>query len=100
MNPQHVRYIQDSIARKFRCGRMVEHTTDMLKIKEITPDDIPPIRVFEMNGHIHTEDNRRLYAFKKSGILSVPVVRILASQVDPDKFSKRGDGLSIVLRGR
>eukprot|EP00812_Abedinium_dasypus_P008464 NODE_2223_length_973_cov_290.007625.p2 GENE.NODE_2223_length_973_cov_290.007625~~NODE_2223_length_973_cov_290.007625.p2 ORF type:complete len:151 (+),score=1.73 NODE_2223_length_973_cov_290.007625:3-455(+) len=100
MDPRKIRYIQDSIANIFRCRRMVRDTMEKLRRRDISPfDDIPPIRVFEWRGMIFTSDNRRLWAFKTARVAEVPVVRTMASQVDPDKFTTRNDGTSIRMRG-
>mmetsp|Transcript_108452 Transcript_108452/g.339265 ORF Transcript_108452/g.339265 Transcript_108452/m.339265 type:complete len:302 (+) Transcript_108452:34-939(+) len=99
MDPADIHYIQDSIANIFRCGRVVCDTMEKLRRKEISPNDISPIMVFEMRGRIHTSDNRRLWAFKNAGVTSVPVLRILQSNVDPDKFTTTNNGLSIRMRG-
>ena len=98
MNPAQIHFIQDSIARKFQCGRSVRDTMEKLTRGVLRASAIPTIRVFQWNGKWHTEDNRRLWCFKEAGLSSVPVERIDVSQVDTRKFSTRNNGESVVMR--
>ncbi|CAE8584875.1 unnamed protein product [Polarella glacialis] len=59
MDPEEILYIQDSIANRFQCGRKVVDTMKGLRHGALNVfTDIPPIRVFEWRGQVHTEDNR------------------------------------------
>ena len=98
MSPAQIHFIQDSIANRFQCGRSVRDTMEKLKSGILRASAIPTIRIFQWNGKWHTEDNRRLWCFKKAGLSSVPVKRIDVSQVDTRKFSTRNNGESVVMR--
>ena len=57
------------------------------------------IRVFLWDGQWHSEDNRRLWAFKTAGLTSVPVQVVQKESVDPRKFTTENRGASIRMRG-
>ncbi|EGK14135.1 hypothetical protein HMPREF9374_0394 [Desmospora sp. 8437] len=108
VDPGDVRFTQDSI--KYQFGDKSGTVDDLikgLKSGKINPRDIPPIRIFEMNGKIYSLDNRRLYAFKQAG-LEVPYEiadpRVVRKQIGtPEnmngwKFTTPNDGQSIRLR--
>ena len=97
LNPQDIRYVQDSISSRFMCGRRVVETMNQL-LTGLSVDLIPTIRVFPWNGHWHSEDNRRLWAFKKAGLKAVPVRYVDKSSVDSRKFTTRDGGLTIRMR--
>ena len=97
LNPQDIRYVQDSISSRFMCGRRVVETMNQL-LSGLSVDLIPTIRVFHWNGHWHSEDNRRLWAFKKAGLQAVPVRYVDKSSVDPRKFTTQDGGLIIRMR--
>lgn len=99
MNPQDIFYIQDSIASRFQCGRSVRDTMQRLMTGTLSPSQIPAIRVFKMKGKWHTEDNRRLWAFKEAGLTSVPVKETSESYVDSRKFTTMNGGVRVRMRG-
>eukprot|EP00929_Paragymnodinium_shiwhaense_P119421 TRINITY_DN91319_c0_g1_i1.p1 TRINITY_DN91319_c0_g1~~TRINITY_DN91319_c0_g1_i1.p1 ORF type:complete len:334 (-),score=15.16 TRINITY_DN91319_c0_g1_i1:53-1054(-) len=99
MAPADIRYGQDSCACKFQCGRLLDET--MRGLRDGTFDvfrDIPPIRVFQWQGRIHTEDNRRLWCFKQAWVSSIPVMEVLFVSLDPDKLSTKNGGIEIRVR--
>ncbi|MGI5473311.1 hypothetical protein [Streptomyces sp. CA-132043] len=100
MNPDRIRYTQDSIARKYKDGRTVDDTIEELKSGKVVADDIPSIRIFEEEGKIYSLDNRRLYAFKKAGV-PVRFKRATPAEVSRErwKFKTPNDGTSIKVRG-
>eukprot|EP00397_Hematodinium_sp_SG-2012_P012924 GEMP01013108.1.p1 GENE.GEMP01013108.1~~GEMP01013108.1.p1 ORF type:complete len:297 (+),score=45.67 GEMP01013108.1:40-930(+) len=98
MDPAVIRYTQDSIAFLFRCHRSVRDTMCQLRDKSICPAVIPSIQVFEWEGRIHSSDNRRLWAFKKANVKSIPVIWITFPMVDRRKFTTEDEGISIVFR--
>lgn len=99
MNPAEISYTQDSISSKFQCGRLVKRTMEMLASKALDILAIPEIRVFLWDGKWHSEDNRRLWAFKTAGLTSVPVQVVQKESVDPRKFTTENRGASIRMRG-
>ena len=98
MDPREIFYCQDSIGHRFQCGRSVRRTMEELMAGTLSVFEIPTIRVFEWNGEWHTEDNRRLWAYKKAGLSSVPVKKISRFSVDERKFTTRNGGTSIEMR--
>ena len=99
MNPGDISYTQDSISSKFQCGRLVKQTMQKLASKTLDILEIPEIRVFLWDGQWHSEDNRRLWAFKTAGLTSVPVKVVQKESVDPRKFTTEDRGASIRMRG-
>lgn len=99
MDPADISYTQDSISSKFQCGRLVKRTMEMLASKALDILKIPEIRVFLWDGQWHSEDNRRLWAFKTAGLTSVPVQVVQKESVDPRKFTTENRGASIRMRG-
>ncbi|MFJ5780226.1 RHS repeat-associated core domain-containing protein [Streptomyces sp. NPDC093094] len=99
MNPERIRYTQDSIKGSYKDGQSVDDTIRQLKNGETTAADIPPIRVFERYGKIYSLDNRRLYAFRQAGI-PVRFVKATPRQVESEswKFTTKNDGASIRVR--
>lgn len=95
----HIHYCQDSIANRFQCGRRLQDTLDQLLSKTITAHGIPAVRIFQWEGRWHTEDNRRLWCYKKAGTVSIPVRIKPFSQVDPNKLSTETRGKSVRVRG-
>ena len=95
MNPQQIRFTQATCSNQGR-GYTVAGNIQALQNGSLSPDDIPPIRVFTKqswmnawgrgtryghsgapanleNGQVYTLDNRRLYAFQQAGITDIPV---------------------------
>jgi len=56
-----IRFTQDSIKGTFRDGGSMQVTIDALRSGRLSPNDLPPIRVFEQDGLVYTLDNRRLF---------------------------------------
>ncbi|MBO9507712.1 MULTISPECIES: hypothetical protein [Thalassospira] len=111
IDPDEVRFSQDSISRNFSDGQTVQSLIDGLNNGTVTAADVPPIRLVKVDpsqavrngGHVvaagvYTLDNRRLYAFKQAG------VNIRCTKVDPIpndqrfKFTTDNDGTAIVVR--
>ena len=97
VDPQDIRFSQDSISSRFKNGNTVSETIDNLKTGELTANDFPNIRVVERDGKLYTLDNRRLYCFQEAGLESIPVIfATLQEQLqEAFKFTTRNDGLSI-----
>jgi RHS repeat-associated protein len=99
MNPEKIRYTQDSIKNSYKDGQSLDATIAQLRSGATAAEDIPPIRVFERYGKIYSLDNRRLYAFKQAGV-PVRFVKATPRQVEDEswKFTTQNDGASIRVR--
>ena len=102
VDPQDIRFSQDSISSRFKNGNSVSDTIDKLKTGELTAKDFPNIRVVKRDGKLYTLDNRRLYCFKEAGLESIPVIfaSLKEELKEAFKFSTRNDGVSIQVRGK
>lgn len=100
VNANSIRFTQDSIGRNFSNGNSVYETIDDLKAGNISPDDFPSIRVFEVDGKIFSLDNRRLYVFQQANI-PIKTVRATASEIENQswKFTTDNEGVAIRVRG-
>jgi hypothetical protein len=103
MDPNNVRFTQDSIKAEFSDGRSVDDLIEDLRAGRVTAGDLPPIRIFERDGKIYSLDNRRLYAFREAGVL-IRTVEATPQELARElrrKFTTDNDGASIrVRRGR
>jgi hypothetical protein len=70
------------VSNTFKDGQSLQSTVDALKSGKISPDDLPPIRVFEKDGIVYSLDNRRLLAASQAG---VPVKIVSATQAEVAK---------------
>jgi hypothetical protein len=96
LDPREIQYRNSSIATLFSCGRNIDDVADELSTGQCDVDDIPAIRVVKDRGDIYSLDNRRLYAFKQSGVRKIPVV------VNPchDAIRHKLHGDAWAVRGR
>jgi hypothetical protein len=122
MDPHDVYFSQETYSSG-GAGYTVEQNIAALKEGSLTPDDIPPIRVFQkepwmndwgpasryghegdpgnlVDGRWYTLDNRRLLAFLEAGITDIPVEDVsnntLLIRSQRWKFSTTDGGESIV----
>jgi len=103
LDPADIRFTQDSISSTFRDGSSIDDLIEGLKNGTISADEIPTIRVFEMDGKIYSLDNRRLYAFKKAGVRRINVEWVNPSTPEIAKeltwkFTTINNGISIRVR--
>lgn len=100
IDPDLVRFSQDSIKGTFKNGGTVEDLAAGLRSGAIKPGDVPAIRVVERNGELFTLDNRRLEAFRRAG---VPIRYRYATPQEAAreafKFTTRNRGQSVRVRG-
>ena len=102
IDPTKVRYTQNSISKYFKnSDQPVDKLVEGLKSGTISPSEIPPIKIFEMNGGIYSLDNRRLYAFKQAGI-DIPYEYATPNEINKalrnEKLSTVTKGESIIIR--
>lgn len=101
-NPENIRFCQDFIRPKFRCGRLLTHTYFELKKGELDIWDIPPISIFKMDDNWYTSDNRRLWVFKRmvkdNPKYRIPVKVIEKYQVNSSKITTKSRGKYVRMR--
>jgi hypothetical protein len=70
-----------------------------LRSGDLSPNNVPAIRLVEREGQKFTLDNRRLIAFQEAGV-PVPYRMATASEIRRDafKFTTQNGGTSIQLR--
>jgi hypothetical protein len=100
VDPNQVRFSQSSIKSTFKDGGSIDELAQALKSGQVRPEDIPPIRLVKKNGRVYTLDNRRLEAFRRSG-LEVPYRMATPYETAEEswKFTTKNDGASIQVRG-
>jgi hypothetical protein len=101
LDPKDIQYTQNSISNTFgertaHAGESVDDLIDALKAGAVTPDDIPPLKVFEQNGKIWSINNRRLFAYKMAGVEGVPVKLVNVSSMT---HGWTGNGIDIIVNG-
>jgi RHS repeat-associated protein len=98
IDPNQVRFSQNSISANFKDGTSVSDLTKGLKNGSISPNDIPAIRIVEKDGLTFTLDNRRLKAFQDAG-LPINYQRLdLIPNNQKFKFTTTNQGTSIDVR--
>lgn len=102
VNPQEVKYTQDSISPNFSNGQSVAGTTEQLKNGSLSPNDIKPINVVEHEGQLKSLDNRRLKAMKDAGVTDAPAMKkdlndpkVLAEFNRKNKTKTAGESIKI-----
>lgn len=88
LNPLEISYTQDSISASFADGRSIYDAAKSLNNQTMRITDFPMINVFEHAGRYFSKNNRRLWAFRNSGVRFAPV-RIIAKPSDLDNFTQR-----------
>ena len=66
IDPETVRFSQDSIKATFRDGGTIDQLAEELRNGSVNAEDVLPIRLFERDGKFFTLDNRRLEAFRRA----------------------------------
>ncbi|MBL6991738.1 MAG: hypothetical protein ISR65_18295 [Bacteriovoracaceae bacterium] len=99
INPNTIRFTQNSINSAFKNGNTLESMVDDLKNKTITPQNIPPIRIFTRNGVAFTLDNRRLQALRDASLNIRTVPATIQEIVEESwKFTTQNEGKTIEVR--
>lgn len=99
IDPRTVRFSQDSASANFRPPHgSVYDFSEGLRIGEINPASIEPIRLVERNGMVFTLDNRRLYAFQEARV-DIPYQKLDAiPKRQLFKFTTENNGTSLIIR--
>ncbi len=100
IDPASVRFSQSSIDRNFGAGGSIGDLAASLRSGALKPNDIPPIRLVERDGHLFTLDNRRLEAFRRAGV-AVPYRMATSEEAEVEawKFTTQSRGTTIRVRG-
>jgi hypothetical protein len=100
MDPNHVRFSQNSIGPRFADGRSIDELAEALRAGHIRPEDISPLRRVEKEGLLFTLDNRRLEAFRRAG-LEIPWRMATPEEMEAEawKFTTTNRGASVRIRG-
>ena len=99
IDPSTVRFSQNNIAASFKSGGSVEKLAADLRSGVVDPGSIPPIRILQRDGALHTLDNRRLHAFQQAGI-DIPYRLATRREIADDwrKFTTNNGGISVEVR--
>ncbi len=87
MDPNSIRFSQDSIKSTFRDGRSIDKLANGLRNGSVKPQDVPAIRLVNRNGRLVTIDNRRLEAFRRAG---KPIRTRMATQKEIIQAQRQG----------
>ncbi len=100
IDPKLVRYTQSSASEYFKDGRSVMDMAESLRKGALTPESVPPIRVYEADGMLWSLDNRRLAAFELAEV-DIPYIWATAEEAAKGawKVTTRNEGISIRIRG-
>ncbi|MCU7840520.1 MAG: RHS repeat-associated core domain-containing protein [Candidatus Thiodiazotropha sp. (ex Troendleina suluensis)] len=95
-----IRFTQSSINKNFSDGGSVNGLIRKLRTGEVSPNDLPPIRIFRKDGQIFSLDNRRLYAGQQAGV-RIRTVGATQDEIlrEAWKFTTKNGGESIRVRG-
>ncbi|WP_248746977.1 DUF637 domain-containing protein [Pseudomonas sp. MWU12-2037] len=99
-NPKDIRFTQDSIKNMFKDDNSLQSTIDGLKSGAISPNDLPPIRVFEKDGLVYSLDNRRLLAASQANV-PIRIIPATAEEITKEgwKMTTPNEGKIICVRG-
>jgi hypothetical protein len=99
-DPSTIRFTQSSVSATFKDGQTVQETIDALRSGKLSPNDLPPIRVFEKDGLNYTLDNRRLFAAGQAGV-PVKTIPATAEEVAKEswKFTTPNNGTIVCVKG-
>ena len=101
MDPNIIRFSQNSISNKFRDGRFIDDIANSLKSGSIKINVIQSIRLVSRNNMLFILDNRRLEAFRRAGG-QVPYRMATPEEIAAEmwKFTSSNGGTSIHIRGK
>lgn len=100
IDPQIIRFSQNSISNNFRSGGNIDELCNFLKKGLIKAHQVQPIRLVKRNNLLFTLDNRRLEAFRRVNI-HIPYRMATAEEISAEawKFTSINEGISIKIRG-
>ena len=90
VKPSDVNFSQPTVSQNFSKNVTINETAAQLRRGDVTPSDIPKIRVVDRDGQLFTLDNRRLAAFQAGGVKKIPVERLsLSDPAVAKEFAKK-----------
>jgi RHS repeat-associated protein len=104
MDPFSIRFTQDSINYWFDKEKTysIDDLARDLKQGTVTPEQIPPVRLVNMNNHLASIDNRRVEAFRRAGMkirVRPADARERWRAIVTGRFTTKNMGTSIRVRG-
>ncbi|GAA2215818.1 hypothetical protein GCM10009850_112860 [Nonomuraea monospora] len=102
INPNEILFSQDTVSPRFSTGQTIEETAEALRNGTLSPAELPTIRLYERGDQLFTLDHRRLVAFQKAGLESVPYRMATPAEVTAEtrrKFTTRTQGVGIQILG-
>ncbi|CCW66419.1 unnamed protein product [Phytomonas sp. Hart1] len=81
LDPSIIYFTFSRIRPTFSCGRSIQSTLKLFQLKKMHPKDLPLISVFTDGTHYYSQNNRRLFMYKKlkeMAILNEIPVRVRA----------------------
>jgi len=104
LDPDQIRYSQDSVYHKFHDGQSFKSLFNAIAKGNILPDQVQRIRVCQRTDGLYTaHDNRRLMVFKwlhEEGFLERIRVELVENNIPDWQNTTENDGISIRVRGR
>lgn len=97
ISARSVRFTQDSAGSTFKDGRSVFDLGDEMAATGRAPESMPPIRIFEKGGSIHSLDNRRLFAGQYADV-DLPYVWATPAQIAARDQTQILGGTGIFIR--
>lgn len=98
ISARSVRFTQDSAGSTFKDGRSVVDLADDRAAVRVNPASLPPIRIFERDGDIHSLDNRRLFAGQYAGV-DLPYRWATPAEIKQRNQTQIFGGTGITIRG-
>ncbi|MFJ1702331.1 RHS repeat-associated core domain-containing protein [Kitasatospora sp. NPDC088346] len=103
ISPFALKFMQSSVSRASGDGYSVFETARSLQTGELAVEDLPTIRIVQLDDGLWTLDHRRLLSFQMAKVEQIPYV--LVDRNDPaiareikKKFTTTGDGTSILIK--
>ena len=102
LSPCDIRFIQQHINCKFGNGNSVNETIDKICRGEMRVEDLPRIRVVQMNNSYYAFDNRRLYVYRvlhyRGKLDKIKVKLAPIRHFQQGRFSTKNNGTSVRVR--
>jgi len=97
VDPGTIKFTQPNVSLNFTNGGNLNDFINDLRAKKISPYDVKPIKVVQIDGDLYSLDNRRLFSYNLASLEKIPV-EIVASEnpIIASKIARRMDPISSV----